>query len=308
MTDTKALTRQLLSHLWRGGAWAYWWRPLPDTERGRGESLWFPVNKPAPVPEAWRHGHLYFGVHPGAENRGPKCRATIATVAAINGLYAEFDAKDFEQGKEGVAAHVEALWRDERLPWPSVIVDSGGGWHCHWLINKPFPLGDINREDIRRLQWAWVKTWGADDGAKDLARVLRVPGSYNVKPHYAPDYPQVHFVEANFQRLYDLADLVAEATPQLEAMKQPAPPPVVPQTTGEIVGTTETLLRGAVRQGISGKRNAVGYWLAKKLREHGISSIGADSIMRDYARQVGGSGPEAYCEREALATLRSVYG
>jgi hypothetical protein len=306
--NTKTAGRELLTHLWRGGAWAYWWRPLPEAERGRGESLWFPTNIPAPLPAAWRGGDCYYGVHPGIANRGPTCRNKIDTVAAINCLYAEFDAKDYPAGKDGIADHLEAIYRDKRFPWPTAIVDSGGGWHCYWLLAQPFPLGDVNREDVRRLQWAWVKAAGADDEAKDLARVLRVPGTYNHKPHYAPDFPQVHFVEWSPLRLYDLPDLIEAAHDELEAMKPKPPPAVVPQTTNEVVGTTDSLLRGAVRQGTDGKRNAVGYWLAKKLREHGISKLGAESLLRDYARQVGGSGNRPYTEHEALATLRSVYG
>ncbi len=92
---------------------------------------------------------------------------------------------------------------------PSVIVASGGGYHCYWLLREPFVLAsDEDRERARRLQAAWVACVGGDGGAKDLARVLRVPGTCNLK--YDPPL-LVAFVRADYNRLYTLPDLEALA-------------------------------------------------------------------------------------------------
>jgi len=74
------------------------------------------------------------------------------------------------------------------------------------------------QDRARQLQAGWVALVGGDNGAKDLTRVLRVPGTTNYKPDYAPDFPRVHFVRADLDRLYDLENLAALIpTPYSEA-------------------------------------------------------------------------------------------
>jgi DNA-binding transcriptional ArsR family regulator len=63
-----------------------------------------------------------------------------------------------------------------------VIIDSGGGYHCYWLLADSLILNDESvRQDAQRLQEDWMRFTKADPGAKDLARILRVPGSRNSK-------------------------------------------------------------------------------------------------------------------------------
>src|SRR5690606_2658442 len=74
-----------------------------------------------------------------------------------------------KKGSAASAALVPALWvdvdcdgaptrRDTGLvklqafePAPSVIVDSGGGWHAYWLLDAPFLLG--TDEDKQRVAY-----------------------------------------------------------------------------------------------------------------------------------------------------------
>ena len=58
-------------------------------------------------------------------------------------------------------------------------------------------------------QHRWVEFAGSDPGAKDIARVLRVPGTRNMKPKYAPDYPLVEFVRYNANQLYTVQQLIS---------------------------------------------------------------------------------------------------
>lgn len=57
------------------------------------------------------------------------------------------------------------------------------------------------------IQNGWVKVVGGDLGAADLRRVLRVPGTFNYKPAFGEEAPQVSFVKANFDLLYDYHQL-----------------------------------------------------------------------------------------------------
>ena len=212
---------RLLAHLHRGGAFGFWCyesaarKPLEDRPIERA-SVWWRCADPAGLPDlTGPHGlrHVWFGVHPCAaipttntrgEAREPRwVRSQSDYISAVNCLYAEFDAKDFG-AKEDTMEHIEDL-----ALAPSVIIDSGGGYHCYWLLDQSWLLDDTNRSDARALQHAWVAAVGGDGGAKNLNRVLRVPGSLNVKESYGPDYPRVAFVKQEMERLYTLDDLRA---------------------------------------------------------------------------------------------------
>ena len=208
-------TTSLLTHLHRGGAWAYWWT-FPARK-----SHWWQVGEPLP-PVPANEANVYFGVHPALQRKGEGERSKTGDVAALNCLFAEFDAKDFDDGdKTAALAHIEAL----EIP-PSVIVDSGGGYHCYWLLREPFKLTtETKRERAKSIQRRWVALVHGDPGAKDLARVLRVPGTRNLKPAYAPDYPTVTMLRADFALQYELDDLEALIPPFQEVQ------PSLPTTT-----------------------------------------------------------------------------
>ncbi|HSH80026.1 MAG TPA: AAA family ATPase [Herpetosiphonaceae bacterium] len=202
-TPLDPTTAQLLSHLHRGGSWAYWW-----TAPGKRATWWQP-HEPVPVPSG--RNNVYFGVHPttaipstnarGEQKPPAEVRSQIAYIAAVNCLFGEFDAKHFDD-KAATLAHIETL-----DPPPSTIVDSGGGYHCYWLLEQPFVCGDdADRQRAKRAQAGWVQHVGSDDDAKDLARVLRMPGTHNYK---YDDAPEVHVIRADFDRLYTFEELEA---------------------------------------------------------------------------------------------------
>lgn len=106
--------RDVLAALWRGGRFAYWWTPdgPPYTNQSgvtvpkANRSHWFPLAAPWPhVPQTWRAGcNVYFPVHPlhtiptnnrnGRRQAPQYVRGGVAQAAAINCLYAEYDARD----------------------------------------------------------------------------------------------------------------------------------------------------------------------------------------------------------------------
>jgi hypothetical protein len=194
ITAIEQTTYELLTYLHRGGRWFYYW-----TNPGK-RSHWRPVGNPNPVPNG--RANIYFGVHPTNERKSENERARIADVAAISCLFAEFDAKDFNGDKTVALTHVDGL-----DPPPSAVIDSGGGYHCYWLLAEPYTLTTASkRERARTVQRRWVELVGGDPGAKDLARVLRVPGTRNLK---YDERPPVTVVRADFDRLYDLDVLEA---------------------------------------------------------------------------------------------------
>jgi putative DNA primase/helicase len=217
MIDTRL--EQLFAHLHQGGTYAYY---SVFGAKGFIESSWHQVGNNGTTPKGM---HVYFGVHPTGTKRGKNQRARTADVTSAGCLFGEFDAKDFGNDKQACLKHIEGL----PLP-PSVIIDSGGGYHCFWLLDQPFVIrNEEDRKRIDRVQKAWVAFVHSDDGAKDLARILRVPGTMNNK--YTPARP-VTFISTEFDTLYDLDDL--EAISYLP----PAPEPVTVTTNNIRVGTS----------------------------------------------------------------------
>lgn len=224
LTPPDAWREILLGHLMRGGHYGYWW-----CAPGRRTS-WWPVDDPLPVPTT--KSNWYFGVHPvgeipaanaDGEPRPPeRLRSRIDLIAAVNCLFAEFDAPDFGGDLDTTLAHVHAL-----EPEPTVIIASGGGYHCYWLLEDTVLVTDENRERLIGLQSRWVDLMGGDSAAKDLARVLRIPGTENRKERYAPDFPTVRIVGTSLDAIYtldDLESLVPEPPPQrTRGRRQPDP-------------------------------------------------------------------------------------
>lgn len=123
----------------------------------------------------------------------------------------------------------------------SVIVFSGGGYQPYWLLEETFLTADNPAavEYIKDIQARWVPFMGADIGAKDLRRILRVPGTINHKKAYQPNNPLVTFVHYDPDRRYRLDDLAA-LLPKPEPKPEPAPRPVTVRATGETVVKTYT--------------------------------------------------------------------
>jgi P4 family phage/plasmid primase-like protien len=299
-------TIKLLTTLHRGGQWGYYW-----TANGEEKvTSWFPAGKLPLVPDSRA---VYFGIHPTAEiptriskQTGKKIpqkyvRAELKDVAAVNCLFAEFDAKDYDNDKAAALDHLDSLY-GRGYP-PHVIIDSGGGYHAYWLLREPFIIrSDEDREKIGKLQAAWVDLVGGDPGAKDLARVLRVPGTLNNK--YSPARP-VKFVmfDASFD-CYDLAELAGylpQAQPQPSSNGNHPEPKAPSRDLGGVI------LQRALNR--SQNRNADCHWMAQQLYWNKFTEGEVRQIVLDYQKRVENSKPgeDPFTEREALRTMESAF-
>lgn len=176
--------------------------------------MWWRCETPAPLPAAsgpYGPRNIWYGVHPTYEipdrNRANEdmysryLRSQQHLIGTINCLYAEFDGKDFG-GKEKTSDHILSL-----ALHPSVIIDSGGGYHTYWLLKAPWQLKSWKiRKEAMQLQHDWVEYTGGDIVSSNLNRVLRIPGFRNHKSRYAPDFPTVSFVQCDMGRMYSLED------------------------------------------------------------------------------------------------------
>ena len=136
---------------------------------------------------------LYFGVGLQRQDRvlvGSR-RGTERDVAALPGLWMDLDCDQGPESKN-LPTRERALQFLDWLPFgsPSVLVNSGGGFHAYFLFREPlFIRSSSDLAYAKALSHGFqsaVIGWGnrhgyALDLTADLARVLRVPGTVNLK-------------------------------------------------------------------------------------------------------------------------------
>lgn len=229
---TVSATREILSTLWRDGQYAYLWtdngkkskwfkvdEPTAIPGEWKDSNVYFSIHPCASIPATNSRGE---------QVDASQVRSQIRLICAINCVFGEFDAKDEVNIKEYAAFlpddydelsdiakktavktakeqavvsdlakfKARAFARIDKTPFPpTLIIDSGGGYHAYWMFTEPVAVTDANRTHVQAVQAVWVDLIGCDPVSKDLARVLRVPGTKNVKPQYAPNFPLVSVVK-----------------------------------------------------------------------------------------------------------------
>lgn len=220
---------------------------------------WFSVDRGLYVPAGWwKDRNIYFGVNPTDAPGKAWQRSTNKTVSAVNCFFAEYDGKDHVTEAEWlphytapdldgltdakargalVRAQTAAIdaaykvdpeeYRRRALahlrsvePKPTAAWDSGGGYQAVWLFTETQRLDtDERRQLVAHYQKEWVYRVGGDPGVNDLCRVLRVVGSVNYKPKYAPDYPLVSFLWCDLSIRYTFDELSALLPPPTQKTK-----------------------------------------------------------------------------------------
>jgi hypothetical protein len=124
---------------------------------------------------------------------------------------------------------IRAVWQEDDdgytgefpLP-PSLVIHTSGGarphFHRYWLIAGDWPADAQGRKDFDAVMARMVSTYGSCKGAKDISRVLRMPGFLHRKDPANPH--MVKIVGGNRLR-YPRAKIL-EAFPPPEAIAQPS--------------------------------------------------------------------------------------
>ncbi len=157
--------------------------------------------------------NVYFGLSLIAGK--PKGRGRFEDAAAIGALWADIDVAGEAHSRGRLPGSIEEafeLLRTLPLP-PSVVVHSGHGLHAYWLLKEPwvFETGQ-DRRYAARLAKGWHglvcdvarrRGWALEN-LGDLTRVLRLPGTLNLKN---PEKPvAVRVVEWHPDRRYEPLD------------------------------------------------------------------------------------------------------
>lgn len=132
--------------------------------------------------------NIYIGIYDRVKGNG-KAAGCISTKA----LWADYDA-DMEglTVAERAEKIMTAIKRVD-LPDPSILVSSGNGIHAYWLLNE-------RQRDVTDILRAIAGATGGDLRATDRARIMRLPGTFNVK-----DRPlRCEILQADYSLIYDI--------------------------------------------------------------------------------------------------------
>src|SRR5262249_19584163 len=89
---------------------------------------------------------------------------------------------------------IRAIWQEDDDghggPYPlipSLVVESSPGkFHRYWLVADDWPADEQGRADFAKVMERMVASYGCDKNAKDISRVLRVPGFLHRKDLMQP--------------------------------------------------------------------------------------------------------------------------
>lgn len=154
--------------------------------------------------------HTYFGVGVRKDRKGGK--------TAIGCVPAAFTDVDFKHVPKD-----QVLERLKAFPIkPSIVVTSGNGVHVYWLLEEPVFQSAFHRlEEVNRRLLQMI---GAQVGTQDVSRILRVPGTVNLKAEYPDPKPVTQVVRFEPDRRCDfeaLAKLLI--TKESEKRRESAP-------------------------------------------------------------------------------------
>jgi hypothetical protein len=167
------------------------------------------------------------GQHPRDETHEGSCvfrRPKAAESAGLVALWAEFDIAGEGHESANLPATVEQAMRivEAMRLRPTLVVHSGGGLHCWWVLTEPWLVRDAGddpdaqvaeRAKMATLERDWVAAaryhgdrlgrWKVDP-VHDLARLLRPAGTTNRKQADSPR--PVRIVEHNPEATYNPSD------------------------------------------------------------------------------------------------------
>jgi hypothetical protein len=258
------------------------------------KTLWMPMRKREAIlrqaDQVNRDGYsLYFAPCPRIRQKG-----NAEAAALLPALWVDLDCDNDSRKRDAALAKLH-----EFKPAPSIVIDSGGGWHSYWLLSQPFLLTErANREYAARLLRGLFSALGADpEYVKSVASIMRLPDSINTKPERGGAI--VTIVDFAPDRRYSISDfawLDVKAEQPVRRLNHidRAPLPRV---------TLDYLAHGAT----DGTRNNVLFEATCQFRDAGHSQGEAEAeLIPRYMADGTGETPSAR-EREAHATIASVY-
>ncbi|SDW51836.1 VapE domain-containing protein [Roseicitreum antarcticum] len=178
------------------------------------------------VEERQGRQNIYFTVN---RTFGPvSSKPSKAEMAAAVALHVDVDPRagmEVEPERQRIERMVEDWEQDgSKLPFPrpSVVVDSGGGYQCFWLLDAP--VEDHPEVEARNI--AIGVAMGAD-ACHNIDRLMRLPGTVNLpnkkKREKGRKPALARVVSADWTRRYGLDAFPAAPMPDAPAVASAAP-------------------------------------------------------------------------------------
>ena len=169
---------------------------------------------------------VYFGTNPRVDKGGKK-----DNVKYLCAFHADLDYGTEGHKKQSRYADYESSLKaiQEFRLQPTILVHTGGGFHCYWVLSNPLKVADYGVETLEGINKAFSVALGADS-THDIGHVFRVPGTYNLKN---PERPRLAEVLLNSGRKYsleDFSDFKAQPTGTKEGPKTASMPAKTPMT------------------------------------------------------------------------------
>jgi len=124
-------------------------------------------------------------------------------VRHLNVFYVDLDIYSMGVSTDDVLQGIDFLVDTERILRPTFVISSGRGLYVLWKIEDVPGYYKKTKNMYNYIQDYLVETFGdlgADTAAKDIARVLRVPGTRNTKNNQ-----RVEIIQYNEQALYTMS-------------------------------------------------------------------------------------------------------
>lgn len=196
---------------------------------------------------------------------------------------------------------------------PSVVVRSGGGFHLYWLFVAPVDLSTNEaKADFEAVLKALIARIGADDGAKDCSRILRVPGTVNHKPKRNGAKVTLEVCDPSIR--YDYNVIRETLLPVSLETTAPEPEPKTepktdrkPRLAFDAWPSAETLIADALKPVTVHNRHERAKWLAKQCHDNGFKQADAEDAARRFARVVPEAADDPFTEEEAVACVEWAY-
>ena len=231
-------------------------------------------------------------IYIGTMSRNKK-RGRIEDIEETRVLWADYDdVKSY--------AEIEYILDMKKLPQPSIVVNSGHGYHCYWLLNKTAGA------EIQPVLKELAARTGADSHATDLARIMRLPGTMNVKDD--PVKCKVEKLTNKTYKLKTIADLLG-VEPKEPTQNSHSKPKQAAEALGiDYAGIKSKVDKPCIKSMLEGVKRGERNWLLGRLTRYlkdnlGISKNAAEKVLKVWNLYCDTPQPEG----ELLASFNSYW-
>ena len=161
-------------------------------------------------------GNIYFGVAPRKERKGDK-----SAIKYVSCLWVDLDVgSEGHKKKSRFETVEEALESVEKFEHaPSIIVFSGHGLQCYWLLREPEDVSDPR--PVEGIMKGLILAVGGDPGTHDISRVMRLPNTLNVKiPEKPKDVKVLKFEPELRYNLSDFEEYAISVVPSSQEVEE----------------------------------------------------------------------------------------